>query len=370
MFFRLLPQLFFIPGLLVLLLSCGGTQKNNNSSLQEPEIPERSIPAPNASKISGPERDRVFRIGEEVELSVSSERSLDQIDSVHLFSDGSIALKSSGLSSLVWDTNGSRVGKIPLSLRIYYADGTADILQHSVILHSDLIPEQYSYVVINSYPHDIHAYTQGLLYDGGYLYESTGQYGESSLRKVKLETGEILQSVSLDRELFGEGLCVFEDKLYQITWKNRVGFVYDKESLRVLNKVYYQTEGWGLTTDGKKLLMSNGSHQLFFLDPVYFSEVGRIEVYDHKGPVSNLNELEMIDGMVYANIFMTDRIVVFSPMDGRVHAYIDLTGILPERYHHRRLDVLNGIAWDPHQERLFVTGKYWPRLFEIRLKPN
>jgi glutaminyl-peptide cyclotransferase len=370
MFLRLLLQRFLLVGLIALFVSCGGTQKKSNSSFQEPENPERSLPSPNASRITWPERDRIFRMGETIELSVSSDRSPEQIDSVLLFSDGSSILKSSGLSSLVWDKSGSRVGKIPLSLRVFYADGSADFLQHSVILHSDIIPEQYSFEVINSYPHDVHAYTQGLLYDGGYLYESTGQYGESSIRKVRIETGEIIQSLSLDRELFGEGLCLFDDKLYQITWKNRVGFVYDKESLRVLNKIYYQTEGWGLTTDGKKLMMSNGSHQMLFLDPVYFSEIGRIEVYDHEGPVANLNELEMIDGMVYANVFMTDRIVVFSPKDGRVHAYVDLTGILPERYHHRRLDVLNGIAWDAEHRRLFVTGKYWPRLFEIRLKPN
>ena len=357
-----------IPLVTGILLGCGGKKSKTEESKVEEKVV--TIPSPNVSRLLSPEKVQVFVSGDLVEFILESDRSLEEIDSVSFFADGKLISTISGELKHTWYSGKSRVGIIPLRAHVFYSDGSSDLLQVTVTMRSDIQPILYTYEVVNSYPHDIRAYTQGLVYDGGYLYESTGQYGESSLRKVVPETGEVIKNISLDRELFGEGLCIFEDRLYQITWKNKVGFVYDKESMRLLNRIYYQTEGWGLTTDGKKLIMSDGSHYIYFLDPLYFTETSRIEVYDDKGPVSNLNELEMIDGYVYANIFGTDEITIFSPVTGKVRGYINLAGILPSQFRHRNLDVLNGIAYDADHDRLFVTGKYWPRLFEIRIRPR
>lgn len=360
--------LFFVFGI-SLITGCGSSSHSEGKNIVETPV-ATVAPSPNVSSMVTPARDNEYITGDEVKIFIESQRSLEEIDSIIFFADGKKLQTIEGALSYSWDSGKSRVGKVPVRVQVFYSDGTADNLQTTVTMKSDITPVLYTYKVINSFPHDINAYTQGLVYSNGYLYESTGQYGESSLRKVKLETGEVIRNISLDRELFGEGLCIYEGRLYQITWKNRVGFVYDKETLRLINKIYYQTEGWGLTTYGNRLLMSDGSHYLYFLDPLYFSEVHRIEVYDNKGPVANLNELEMINGMVYANIFGTDDIAIFSPETGKVHGFIDLSGILPSQFRHRRLDVLNGIAWDEENNRLFVTGKYWPRLFEIEIRPK
>lgn len=367
---RYLKLIFVFTAVSACLVGCGESSGSGKNKSTDNVPPGSFEPAPNASKLVAPSKDSEFAAGDKINILIESQRSMDEIDSVSFFADGRIIAVIQKKFEFIWDSGDSRVGKIPLRVQVFYSDGTIDMMQVQIIMKSDVKPVYYTYEVVNSFPHDINAYTQGLIYEGGFLYESTGQYGESSLRKVKPETGEVIRNIALDRELFGEGLCLFQDRLYQITWKNKVGFVYDKETMRVLNKIYYQTEGWGLTAYGEKLIMSDGSQFIYFLDPVYFSETGRIEVYDDKGPVANLNELEMIDEKVYANIFGTDEIVIFSPVTGKVYGYIDLSGILPVRYHHRRLDVLNGIAYDSDNDRLFVTGKYWPRLFEIRMRPK
>jgi glutaminyl-peptide cyclotransferase len=363
--FRFLIIISIVTGLLV---GCGGKKSKSEAGKAAENVV--MVSSPNASKLVSPLKDQSFISGDLIEFIIESERAMEEIDSVSFFADGKrISGISDGLK-FIWNSAVSKVGKIPLRVQVFYSDASFDLLQVIVTMKSDIQPILYTYEVVNSYPHDIRAYTQGLVYDGGYLYESTGQYGESSLRKVVPETGEVIKHILLERELFGEGLCIFEDRLYQITWKNKVGFVYEKESMRLLNRIYYQTEGWGLTTYGNKLIMSDGSHYIYFLDPLYFTETSRMEVYDDKGPVSNLNELELIDGYLYANIFGTDEIAIFSPLTGKVHGYINLAGILPSQFRHRNLDVLNGIAYDADNDRLFVTGKYWPRLFEIRIRPR
>ncbi|UCG26632.1 MAG: glutaminyl-peptide cyclotransferase, partial [Bacteroidales bacterium] len=215
--------------------------------------------------------------------------------------------------------------------------------------------------------HDISAYTQGLVYEDGFIYESTGQRGESTLRKVKLETGELIESLNLPPDLFGEGACIFGDKIIQLTWTSKTGFVYDKNTFRILNRIIYSTQGWGLTTNGEQLIMSDGSHIIYFLDPDYFTELSRIEVFDNERAVNNLNELEFIDGKIYANVYQSDLIVIIDPLTGKVLSRIDLQGLLSPEDRHDRIDVLNGIAYDAENKRLFVTGKRWPKLFEIQL---
>lgn len=225
----------------------------------------------------------------------------------------------------------------------------------------------FGYEVVNVYPHDAEAFTQGLVYHDGFLFESTGRNGRSSIRKVRLETGEVVQRQNLDGRYFGEGLAGWGDRLWQLTYQTNVGFVYDRASFKLLKTFDYVGEGWGLAHDGQRLIMSDGTPRLRFLNPDTLMETGRLAVSDPSGPIEDLNELEVVKGEIYANVWLTDRIAVISPASGKVTGWIDLTGLLRPRSPDSDA-VLNGIAYDASRGRLFVTGKLWPRLFEIRLR--
>jgi glutamine cyclotransferase len=226
----------------------------------------------------------------------------------------------------------------------------------------------YGYRVLAAYPHDANAFTQGLVYWQGDFYEGTGLRGRSSLRRVDMETGKVLQYLALPDQYFGEGVTLFEDRLYQLTWQSHVGFIYDRASFRLTGSFRYPTEGWGLTHNGRELIMSDGTPTLYFIDPETMKPVRTVTVRDEKGAVWRLNELEYIRGEVYANVWKTDRIARIDPETGRVLAWIDLTGLLPPG-DRSGANVLNGIAWDEAGGRLFVTGKLWPKLFQIELIP-
>jgi len=223
------------------------------------------------------------------------------------------------------------------------------------------------YRIVNTYPHDPRAFTQGLVFADGVLYEGTGLRGQSSLRKVDLKTGTILQVRQLPVRFFGEGITIYGNRVIQLTWRARVGFVYHKQTFQLLDTFNYSTEGWGITHDGRSLIISDGTSTLYLLDPQTFREVGRLEVHTRDGPVSRLNELEYVQGEIYANVWKTDRIARISPQTGEVAGWIDLEGLLKPEDRYRRIDVLNGIAYDVKNDRLFVTGKLWPKLFEIEL---
>ena len=224
-----------------------------------------------------------------------------------------------------------------------------------------------SYRIVNTYPHDPEAFTQGLVFADDILYEGTGLRGQSSLRKVDLVSGNILQIRNLPPRYFGEGITVFGNKVIQLTWQAKIGFVYDKKTFQLLGGFNYPTDGWGITHDGNRLIMSDGTSTLRLLDPQTFKEVARIEVHSTDGPVTRLNELEYVKGEIYANVWRTDRIARISPQTGKVLGWIELGGLLSPEDRGRRIDVLNGIAYDAKNDRLFVTGKLWPKLFEIEL---
>jgi glutaminyl-peptide cyclotransferase len=226
-----------------------------------------------------------------------------------------------------------------------------------------------SYQIVHTYPHDQHAYTQGLIYLDGHLYESTGLNGQSSLRMEDLDTGRILQFQDVPAEYFAEGLTDWGSTLIQLTWQSHIAFVYDRSSFHLLRTLNYPGEGWGLTQDGKSLILSDGSPMLRFLDPATLHELRRVIVVDHGKPVLQLNELEYIHGEIYANVWHTDRIARISPATGNVLGWIDLTGLLPASERSNAEAVLNGIAYDAARDRLFVTGKLWPKIFEIKVVP-
>jgi len=350
---------------LVFAVSCNGSVKSDNKTSEADET-QKKLSA-SLVNIEEPEDGARFTSGDEIHLKLSL-RGNSTPDSVRVFFDGEL-LTTLGATELEYDfdSKSSRLGRLPLKIMAYEGKKRPQVLTHFVTVFSDIKPDLYSYRVINTYPHDGKAYTQGLVYHDGYFYESTGVKGESTLRKVEVETGRVLQIHNLESKFFGEGLVVYDGRLFQLTWTNNVGFVYDMQSFEEIKRVHYTTQGWGLTSNGRELIMSDGTNKLYFLEPEYFTVVSSIEVYDNESHVWQLNELEFINGEILANIYTTDRIARIDPATGKVLAYIDLTGILPDEYHHPELAELNGIAWDNDNGRLFITGKNWPRLFEIEL---
>lgn len=233
----------------------------------------------------------------------------------------------------------------------------------------DGTPVQYTYEVVRSFPHDRGAFTQGLLFRNGSLLESTGNYGASTLREVEPATGRVLKQIAVPREYFAEGLAVIGDRAFQLTWQHQKGFVYDADTFRKLEEFKYDGEGWGLTTDGTLLVLSDGTNRIRFLDPQTFAVRRTIDVTESGKPVERLNELEWINGEIFANVWQTDRVVRIDPATGRVRGVIDFTGLLPAA-ERAGADVLNGLAYEPATGRLLVTGKWWPKIYEIRLKPR
>lgn len=256
---------------------------------------------------------------------------------------------------------------LTFSISISFSINAKSVQKKPVQLNS--IPV-YTYKIVNTFPHDQNAYTQGLVFKDNLIYEGTGLRGKSSLRKIALKTGTILNIKKLPSRLFGEGITLFKNQIIQLTWKSNTGFVYDADTFHLLKIFKYPTEGWGITHDGSLLIMSDGTSALYFLDPVTFKKTDQINVHDHNGPVSNLNELEFVKGKIYANLWQTDHIAIIDPQTGMVCGWIDLKGILKPELKHNNIDVLNGIAYDAAHDRLFVTGKLWPRLFEIKIVPK
>lgn len=245
---------------------------------------------------------------------------------------------------------------------------TSDIDSHrsaSVLVNSKI--PTYTYEVKNSWPHDPTAFTQGLIYNEGMLWESTGLYGSSSLRKVELQTGKVLQKLDVPKEYFAEGMTLFRGKIFQLTWQSNKGFIYDPLSFQKLGEFAYQGEGWGLTHDSESLILSDGTNRLRFLDPQTFKVKKTISIFCEGRPLTELNELEYIKGEIYANIWHTEQIVRLDPGNGKILGFIDLTGLLMPKERNGEENVLNGIAYDSLHDRLFVTGKRWPKIFEIKL---
>ena len=358
--------------LLFALLSCNDSNKPNN----ENEHTNTTINVENEQKtnikleIATTNKTKTeFVIGDEITFVVK-QIDTNKIDSVQFFINNQFLETVASLPAQIkWNSTKTKTGKNSFEARVLSHAGN-ETWKYTFFQLSDIQPKQYSYEIINAFPHDRSAYTQGLVYEDGFLYEATGLRGESTIRKVQLGTGEVIQAYTLPRDIFGEGITILNDKIIQLSYQSYLGFVYDKKSFSLLTKFNYPKpiEGWGLTNNGKDLIMSDGTHNIYFIDPVSYSEIQKLEVYDNKGPVKKLNELELINGELWANIYTTDKIVKIDIETGKVLAYIDLTGILAQRDYERDTDVLNGIAYDKINKRVFVTGKKWPKLFEIKLK--
>jgi glutamine cyclotransferase len=306
--------------------------------------------------------------GEKIKVLFSTKQ---KIDSVHFSVNDSLIISSTDTKTS-FEVGTDRLNHYGINYvkAQVFAAGQQTTVSDRFVLFPSTEPKWYTYKIKKVYPHDSHAYTQGLVYHDNILYESTGLKGESSIRKVRLETGEVIQSYTIEPNFFGEGIALWGDSLIQLTWQAHRGFVYDKNSFQKLGEFYYSTEGWGLTQDGNYLIMSDGTNHLYYLSPQTFAVVKTVEVYDNRGPVSLLNELEYINGRIFANIYTKDLIAIINPESGLVEAYIDMKGLLPASDRKPGTDVLNGIAYDAHRGRLFVTGKNWPKLFWIELVPK
>ncbi|SEN62675.1 Glutamine cyclotransferase [bacterium A37T11] len=319
-----------------------------------------------------PEAGTLVKKGDKVAVQMNFPVSDSAIDSVvYLLDDRVIAAKKDSTPVSI-ATDSLKLGSRSITTRLYQGGKQLEAFSN-VVLISPKAPEQLSFSVIKTYPHDTSAYTQGLEYHDGILYESTGEWGESSLRKVTLETGKVLKKIEFPKEIFGEGLAVVpSNKIVMLTWRNGNGYVFDKNSFKKLSEFQFQAskEGWGLCYDGTRLIKSDGSNRLYFLNKETCAEEGYLEVYDDKGPVDQLNELEYIDGLIYANVYQKDIIVVIDPNTGEVLRELNLIGLLPQKDHFDNTDVLNGIAYDAVGKRLFVTGKKWDSLFEIKILPR
>jgi len=233
---------------------------------------------------------------------------------------------------------------------------------------ANAVVPKYGYQIVNIWPHDSNAFTQGLILADGKLFESTGEVGRSSLRSVDLQTGRVLKKVDVPEPYFAEGIALLNGKIYQLTWQHQVGFIYDAQTFERTGQFNYAGEGWGFTTDGQSLILSDGSNRIRFIDPKDFHVTKTITVLDNKTPIDQLNELEYVHGSIYANVWHDNRIAIIDPQSGHVTAWIDLAGLIPESELPDPEAVLNGIAYDQANDKLYVTGKLWPRLFEIKIK--
>lgn len=265
-------------------------------------------------------------------------------------------------------TDSVALGLVKVKIDVEFGEQNSENYNYDVLLLSEKVPTSYGYEVVDKYTHDKNAYTQGLYFENGFMYEGTGLEGKSELRYVDFKQNKIIRSKKLDQIYFGEGVAVVGDKIYQLTYRSQKGFVYQKNSFELIKEFNYSSEGWGLTYDGKSLIRSDGSHQLHYYNPETLEFEKTLQVVDNKGLVLMLNELEWINGEIWANIYTTDYIVRINPQSGEVVGRIDLSGLLTEVEQMQGVDVLNGIAFDESSGKIYVTGKLWPWLFSIKLK--
>lgn len=308
-------------------------------------------------------------LGDSVNLQLSLS---NKADSIVFFTDGIKLGNSKGESALHISTSNFSLGIKTIGALVYRGNEEPEEISTNIVVKSTLVPQTLKYNVQATFNHDTSSYTQGLEYYKGFLYESDGLLGESSIRKTEISTGKVLQLTKISDEIFAEGITIVEDKIFMLTYRNAINLEFELNSLKFIRQfpVQYQREGWGLCNDGKVIYSTDGTNSIYVLNKDTYMQERAIEVYDHKGPVYELNELEFVDGMIYANIYNSNRIVIIDPATGQVKAEVDLSNLYPDSSRSMKdFDgfVLNGIAWDSKAKRLFVTGKKWDKLFQIKL---
>lgn len=350
-------SLIFVFSIFITFFSCSNSSDRSRKPVSTIEI----LPSKN---------NYVF--GEIVLVNVKTKLKDGEIESVKLYLNNQLIKESKELDFTVNEIKLNKLGLGNFTVEATKTDGLNNSRSQVVNIISDLVPEKFTYKIVNTFPHSRKHYTQGLEFYNNVLYEGTGEYGTSGIFKTKLETGNIEQSKMLDDKYFGEGITILNDKLYQLTYKTKKAFVYRLSDFAVIDSFqFHSAEGWGLTNDGTNLIMSDGTHVLTWLNPNNYSVVKTIQVANNKGIINNLNELEYIDGIIYSNVYTTDLIITIDTETGKVLSEINLAGII-NMYKNQNdpIDYLNGIAYIKKSKRLFVTGKYWPKIFEIKLIPS
>ena len=364
--------IFFLS--LALLSACNGNSADKSiaKTSNQPEV--KVIEFIRSLKLKQPQRGKLYTKGDTIEISIKKRNNSKEIDSLQLIVDGKL---SQTIFSKPWHfshiSNEKKMGKHNFQILAYHEDGKRGNISSYYNIKSNITPKELTYKIINTFPHNKKSYTQGLFFHDGYLYEGTGQYGESTLLKVDIKTGKSIFDRQLEPNYFGEGITYYKGNIIELTWRSEKAFVISAEDFS--QKDFFRPptangEGWGITTMNNQLVISDGSNKLTLIDPTNYNKTQEIEVYDEKGEVDSLNELEYIKGRIYANVWLTDKIVVINPATGQVEGNLNLADIISPA-EKRQLrdgdDVLNGIAYDSINNRLFVTGKRWSKLLEIKI---
>jgi len=328
-------------------------------------------PRPPVTSLNLISKNSKYIVGNKLSVALKTRIKEGSLRNTELFLDGNSLIKSDKTEfSCELKTLNLKVGIHHLKAVATLDNGTQGENYCEFLLLSDYIPQKFSYKVIKSYPHDINHFTEGFEISNGYLYEGTGQEGSSAIFKTDMSNWKIVKEYKIENQYFGEGITVLNEKLYQLTYKSQIGFVRNLNTFELIKSWNYKNEqGWGLTNDGKNIIMSDGTEFLYFLDPESLKEIKKIQICNTEGTVQNLNELEYINGDIWANIWTTDTIVIIDPANGKIKAEIDLKGLLPTNLYSIKtpVDVLNGIAYDHIKNKIYVTGKLWPKIFEIEL---
>jgi len=312
-----------------------------------------------------------YKLGEEIRLNLQTKIKDGSIEKIEIFLDGKKVQSSNILTnSILLKTTDIGLGKHNIKISATKKDGVSGENYSELFVASDIKPIQYTYQIIAEYPHNMTHFTQGLEFHDNQLYEGTGLEGSSSIYRINLQNGKSKEEYKLDNQYFGEGITILNNKVYELTYKNDIGFVYDLSSFKLLNTWKYKSaEGWGLTNDGHSLIMSDGTENIYYISPDTYREERKIQVCDDHAMMKNLNELEYIKGEIWANIWTTDNIVIIDPKTGKITGEINLSGLSGSilQSQKEQIDVLNGIAWNPNTDKIYVTGKLWPKIFEIKL---
>jgi glutamine cyclotransferase len=349
--------------------SCGSGGGDTSSQKSNSEAPtQQTVVKHFDMHIANTDPESKGKCGDRFNVTFSDDGAV-KADSVVLKVDGKVvSVLRSTSDPFVLETASLRCGVVPVSAQVCLQGDQSEYISKSLMLYSDIVPTRKTFKVLAAYPHDVEAYTQGLVFDNGVLYESTGLNRKSTLRKVNIANGDILQSYILDSQYFGEGLAMIDNMLYQLTWQSHVGFVYDKNTFNKIGEFSIGTEGWGLSAlNNDTLVLTDGTENLYFMEPKGLSTIGKIQVCDNISVVTELNETELVDGVLMANIYRSNNIAEIDYHTGKVLSYIDFTGLLPDNLRTSSTDVLNGIAYDAAGKKLYVTGKNWPKLYNVKI---
>lgn len=308
----------------------------------------------------------ILKLEENIDLVLQNKEN-KTIDSVVYYINEKRVGSVMGNEKLSFALKNQKLGNQTIKAIVYFEGKNIDITSGFSIYASNE-PKILNYKIVNTYPHDINAYTQGFEFYNGVLLEGTGQYSESTLRKTDYKTGKTTEQVKLEDQYFGEGITVLKDKLYQLTWKEKIGFIYDAKTFKLEKKFSFETEGWGITNDGEKLYMSDGSEKIYTLDPITLKVIDYISVYTAGSKIDSINEMEWINGKIWANIYQKDVIAVINPKTGAVENVINCVDLKSKVTQHPELDAFNGIAYNPLSKTFFVTGKNWDKTFEIKIE--